>query len=47
MKKVYEDASLHITKRDFDAPSKPMKMEFDCDKYIVPSKKKKTSTEEF
>jgi hypothetical protein len=41
MKKVYEDPLLGITKRDFDPPSKPLNVGFDCDNYQQKGKKKK------
>jgi penicillin-binding protein 1A len=47
MKKVYADPLLRITKRDFDPPSKPMKLEFDCDKYQGPKKKRKVNMDDF
>lgn len=30
MQQVYADPALHITKRDFDPPKKPMTVDFDC-----------------
>jgi penicillin-binding protein 1A len=30
MQQVYADPSLHITKRDFDPPKKPLEVDFDC-----------------
>ena len=39
MQKVYADPSLGITKRDFDPPSKPLNVSFDCDNYQPKSKK--------
>jgi len=30
MQQVYADPALHITKRDFDPPKKPMSVDFDC-----------------
>lgn len=47
MKKVYADPHLNISKRDFDLPSKPLNVEFDCDKYQSPKKKKKVNIEDF
>jgi len=47
MKKVYADPDLKISKRDFDPPSKPLNVEFDCDKYQNPKKKKKVNIEDF
>jgi penicillin-binding protein 1A len=47
MKKVYADPSLRISKRDFDLPSKPLSVEFNCDKYQPPKKKKKVNIEDF
>jgi penicillin-binding protein 1A len=47
MKKVYDDVSLGITKRDFDLPSKPVNVEFDCDKYKESKKKKSDETDDF
>jgi penicillin-binding protein 1A len=47
MKKVYADKLLRITKRDFDPPSKGLKVEFDCDKYQAPKKKKKVNIDDF
>ncbi|MGA3013013.1 MAG: transglycosylase domain-containing protein [Bacteroidales bacterium] len=47
MKKVYADSTLRISKRDFDLPSKPLSVEFDCDKYQPPKKKKKVNIEDF
>lgn len=47
MKKVYADLSLSITKRDFDLPSKPVNIEFDCDKYKETKKKKSDETDDF
>jgi penicillin-binding protein 1A len=48
MKKVYADAALGITKRDFDPPSKPLNVSFDCDSYQPKNKKKKkTYIDEF
>ncbi len=41
MKKVYADKQLGYLMNDFDPPSKPMNLEFDCDKYQGPVKKKK------
>jgi penicillin-binding protein 1A len=41
MKKVYSDTQLGYLKNDFDPPSKPMNVGFDCDKYEGTGKKKK------
>ena len=43
MKNVYNDASLGISKRDFDPPSKPLNVSFDCDNF----KPKKRKTKEY
>jgi penicillin-binding protein 1A len=46
MKKVYGDSKLGVSRRDFDPPSKPLKVNFNCDE--VPDKKKKeVDTDEF
>jgi penicillin-binding protein 1A len=47
MKKVYADPLLRISKRDFDAPPKGMMVEFDCDKYQGPKKRRKVNTDDF
>jgi len=47
MKKVYADPLLRISKRDFDAPLKAMKVGFDCDKYEGPKRKKKVNIDDF
>ncbi len=47
MRKVYADPDLHISQRDFDLPSEPVNVEFDCDKYQGPKKKKKVNTDDF
>ncbi len=53
MQRVYADFSLHITKRDFDRPSKPLSVDFDCGDEDTPlpvkgKKKKQTiDTDEF
>jgi penicillin-binding protein 1A len=41
MKQVYGDPTLGITKRDFDPPSKPLNVSFDCDNFQPKGKKKK------
>ena len=41
MRKVYEDPTLGITKRDFDPPSKPLNVSFNCDNFQPKGKKKK------
>ncbi|HTX87745.1 MAG TPA: transglycosylase domain-containing protein [Bacteroidales bacterium] len=41
MRKVYADSQLGYLKNDFDPPSKPLNVEFDCDKYQGSGKKKK------
>jgi len=47
MKRVYADPELGISKRDFQAPSKPLKVSFDCDKYVAPKKGKKNDSDDF
>ncbi|MCX6244903.1 MAG: transglycosylase domain-containing protein [Bacteroidetes bacterium] len=47
MKKVYADNTLGITKRDFDPAPKGIKVEFDCDKYEGPKKKKRVNIDDF
>jgi penicillin-binding protein 1A len=47
MRKVYADPNLHISQRDFDLPSEPINVEFDCDKYQGPKKKKKVNIDDF
>jgi penicillin-binding protein 1A len=41
MKKVYDDPTLGISKSDFDPPSRPLHVGFDCDNYQPKGKKKK------
>jgi penicillin-binding protein 1A len=41
MKKVYEDPTLGVSKRDFDPPSKPLNVSFNCDNFQPKGKKKK------
>ena len=47
MRSVYADAALGITKRDFDLPSKPLNVTFDCDNYKPKGKKKKDYSNDF
>jgi penicillin-binding protein 1A len=47
MRKVYADPTLGISKRDFVAPLKPLKVSFDCDTYVEPKKKKNTDLDDF
>ncbi len=53
MQRVYADYSLHISKRDFDSPSKPLSVDLDCGDENAPlpvkGKKKKHTidTDEF
>jgi penicillin-binding protein 1A len=48
MLKVYADPTLGITKRDFDPPSKPLNVGFDCENYLQKVKKvKKDYLDEF
>jgi penicillin-binding protein 1A len=46
MKKVYSDASLNISKGDFEAPLEPLSVEIECDKYERIQKTKKVGVEE-
>jgi len=47
MRRVYADPTLGLSKRDFQAPSKPLKVSFDCDTYQSPKKKKKNDVDDF
>ncbi len=47
MRQVYADATLGITKRDFDPLMKPLHVELDCDKYKEPAEKKTDDSDEF
>jgi len=47
MKKIYADPSLNLSKRDFEAPLKQLGVDFDCDTYQSPSKKKKVNVDDF
>jgi penicillin-binding protein 1A len=47
MKKVYADLSVGISKREFDTAPKGIKVEFDCDKYEGPRKKKRVNIDDF
>ena len=52
MKRVYGDPTLHISKRDFDPPKKPLGVDLDCDEEHQPAgakgkKKKVIDTDEF
>jgi penicillin-binding protein 1A len=47
MRQVYADATLGITKRDFDPCSKPISVRLDCDEYDNSQKKKTEDNEEF
>jgi len=33
MKSMYNDSTMHLSKRDFDKPSTPLHVEIDCDKW--------------
>jgi penicillin-binding protein 1A len=45
MKKVYSDASLNISKGDFEAPLEPLSVEIECDKYERTKKTKNIKDE--
>jgi len=47
MKQVYADMTLGISKREFDTISKPLKVEFDCDKYDFKQEQHKDDTDDF
>lgn len=47
MKQVYADMTLGITKRDFDPLSKPLNIEFDCDKFNDKTDQHKHDADDF
>lgn len=47
MKQVYADMALKISKREFDTLSKPLKVEFDCDKYDIKKDLHKNDDDDF
>jgi len=47
MKQVYADMTLGISKREFDTISKPLRVEFDCDKFDNQQDQHKDDTDDF
>jgi penicillin-binding protein 1A len=47
MQKVYADKSINLTKRDFEKPDEPLKVELDCDKYVQPGENKSATFDNF
>jgi penicillin-binding protein 1A len=47
MKKIYADNSITISKKDFEAPEDPLKVELDCSKYVQPGENKSPAFDNF